>query len=277
MGDRYLTDLAAVCRGTGLAVVEVDGWQSRARGSGGYNPGCPDHVMIHHTASPPSADGWDDVNYCTFGDEDAPLCNLYLDRAGTVYVCAAGATNTNGSGQDPCGVCPDDSMNSHAVGIEAGNDGTGERWPDTQLDAFLTVCSALCAHYAIPVSRVHGHAEWAPSRKVDPAGPARYATGAATWDLDAFRADLTAGPPLLPDTDGDDELNQDQANELHAAYLNSDWTWAKVQEIDAVIDGYLWPYVQTIEARCAAMQNAMIAAGIPVPMTATSAPPPRPE
>ena len=164
--------------------------------------------MIHHTASPPSADGWDDVNYCTFHDDDAPLCNLYLGRSGQVWVCAAGATNTNGSGRDPCGVTPDDSMNSHAIGIEAGNDGKGETWPDAQLDAYTRLATALCDHYGFGVGRIHGHAEWAPDRKVDPAGPPRYATGSATWDMDEFRADCDGAPVPLPppDTEDDDDM-----------------------------------------------------------------------
>lgn len=224
MGDRYLTDLADVCRSAGLTVVEVDGWQSRARGSGGYNPGLPSHVMIHHTASGAGSDGWPDVNYCTFSDDDAPLCNLYLDRAGTVYVCAGGATNTNGSGQDPCGITPDDSMNSAAIGLEAGNNGSGEHWPDAQLDSYLALVVALCGHYAIPNHRVHGHAEWAPQRKVDPAGPPRYAVGADTWDMDAFRGDCAAGPPApQPEEDMTPEQAA-QLNDVTAKVLDL-WYW----------------------------------------------------
>ena len=198
MGERYLVELAQVLRDAGLAVEEVDGWEHRARGSGGYGSGLPSHLMIHHTASGPGSDGWPDVEYCCFGDEDAPLCNLYVDRQGVVYVCAAGATNCNGSGHDPCGWTNDDSMNSAAISIEAGNDGQGERWPDEQLDAYTTLCAALCAAYAIPTARVHAHAEWAPDRKVDPAGPARYAAGAGTWDMDSFRSDCAGGDDTQP-------------------------------------------------------------------------------
>lgn len=195
MGDRYLVDLADVCRRSGRPVVDVDGWQTRSRGSGGYDDAKPDHVMVHHTASPPSSDGWPDVEYCTFWDDDAPLCNLYLDRAGTIYVCAAGATNTNGAGSDPCRHIADDTMNTAAIGIEAGNDGRGERWPAAQLDAYVATCAELCAGYAIPTGRIHAHAEWAPARKTDPAGPDRYAAGAGTWTMDAFRADCAGAPP----------------------------------------------------------------------------------
>lgn len=208
MGARYLTELADVCRAAGLSLTEVDGWETRARGSGGYATGCPTHIMIHHTASPSSADGWPDVNYCTFNDDDAPLCNIYLGRSGQVWVCAAGATNTNGSGRDPCGVTPDDSMNSHAIGIEAGNDGRGEPWPDAQLDAYVRLAAALADHYGLGAGRIHAHAEWAPDRKVDPAGPPRYAVGAATWNMADFRSDCDGvaptpfpPPPLDPEED----------------------------------------------------------------------------
>ena len=211
MGSRYLTDLADVCRRTGLPVIEVDGWQQRARGSGGYDAGRPNHVIIHHTASGPSSDGWPDVNYCCFGDDDSPIGNLYLSRDGTVYVMAGGASNTNGSGQDPCGITPDDSMNSHSIAIEAGNNGTGEPWPDAQQDAYLALVSALLEAYGIPAGQVHSHAEWAPGRKVDPAGPSRWAYGSATWDEDAFRGDLdddTGGSMALTERELRDQYDR---------------------------------------------------------------------
>src|SRR5580765_7732140 len=118
MTGRYLTDLADVCRRTGLVVHEQDGWQTRARSSGGYADGQPDHVMIHHTASNPSTDGWPDCDYCSFNSDIAPVTNLYLSRRGEVYILAAGATNTNGSGTDPCGHVDDDTMSTHAIAIE---------------------------------------------------------------------------------------------------------------------------------------------------------------
>jgi hypothetical protein len=203
MGARYLTDLADVCRGAGLSVTEVDGWPTRARGSGGYDSGKPNHVMVHHTASGPSQDGWPDVNYIATGSQDAPLSNLYLGRSGQIWVIAAGATNTNGSGQDPCAVVADDSMNAAAVGIEAGNDGVGEPWPDAQLDAYVRLVAALCDHYGIANHCVHAHFEWT-TRKIDCAGPPRYATGSASWDMDAFRADCAGTGPTPQPPEEDD-------------------------------------------------------------------------
>ena len=186
MGDRYLTDLAHVLRQGGLDVVEVDGWESRARGSGGYGPGDPSVVMVHHTGSPPSSSGEGDANYCTFGDSDAPLANLCLDRDGVWWVCAAGATNTNGKG-GPLGSVPADCMNTAAIGVEA-NGGYGSPWPAVQTSSYTAGALALCDAYGIV--EVYGHAEWAPDRKVDPAGPSPWATGNDTWDMGAFRADV---------------------------------------------------------------------------------------
>jgi hypothetical protein len=186
---RYLTDLADVLRRAGLEVVELDGWQTRARGSGGYADGCPDTVMVHHTASPPSASGESDANYCTFGDEDAPLANVCLDRDGIWWVCAAGATNTNGKGGPLAGV-PADSMNTHAIGVEA-NGGYGHDWPQVQCDSYLVGVRQLKTAYGCP--NVFAHFEWAPDRKIDPAGPSPWATGNTSWNMDAFRADLAGG------------------------------------------------------------------------------------
>ena len=192
MSSRYLLDLADVCRTTGYNVIEVDDWQYRARGSGGYEPGEPGHVICHHTASGPSSDGWPDVNYMVYGHTDAPCGNLYIARTGDIYVMAGGAANTSGSGSDPCGRVPDDGMNARSIAIEAGNGGTGEPWPEAQQDCYRWLVAALCNAYGIAPAQVHSHFEWAPGRKIDPAGESRYATGAAMWDMDAFRVDVAS-------------------------------------------------------------------------------------
>jgi hypothetical protein len=215
MSGRYLTDLAFVVRAAGLDVIEMDGWQTRARSSGGYSSGRPTHVMVHHTASGPSSDGWPDANYCTHGSDNRPVANLYLNRAGTVWVMAAGATNTNGQG-GPLDNVPADSMNSYAIGIEAGNNGTGEVWPVAQQDGYLWLCQALCATYAIPHSHVRSHAEWSPGRKIDPAGPSRWAPG-GTWPMHEFRDDL-ATLPLGDDMTPDQER---MLREIHAAVFGT--------------------------------------------------------
>lgn len=212
----YLHDLADVCRRTGFQVIEVEGWQERARGgsgghdTNGYQTGKPNHVMCHHTASGASMDGWGDVNYMTFNHQDAPLCNLYIARNGAIYVCAGGATNTNGSGSDPCGTTSDDSMNSSAIGIEVGNNGVGEQYPDQQQDSYVALCRALCDAYIDGnYGRCHAHFEWAPTRKIDNAGNSRYANGSASWNMDQFRADVAASS-----TPEEGDLTPEQATQL---------------------------------------------------------------
>lgn len=209
MSGRYLTDLDDVVRGAGLVCQLEPGWETRSRSSGGYASGRPTHVMVHHTASGPGSDGQADVNYCCYGSGDRPLANLYLARSGKVWVMAAGCTNTNGKG-GPIDNVPADSMNTYAVGIEAANGGTGEPWPGAQTNAYVALVDALCAAYGIPNGHVRAHAEWAPGRKIDPAGPSPWATGGATWNMPAFRSSCasSAGPGPAPGPEPGPDLEQ---------------------------------------------------------------------
>jgi LysM repeat protein len=187
---RFLTDLGDVLRAAGHQVQEVDGWQQRARRSGGY-PGAPAAIIIHHTASKKPWDGDRDVKFLTFDCDAAPLANLYLDRGGQWWVLAAGATNTNGKG-GPLGSIPADKANSRVIGIEAGNDGVGEPWPEVMQDAYLSGVAALADAYGVATNHVFAHHEWAPGRKIDPAGPNRFGTVGRnqSWDMNAFREQL---------------------------------------------------------------------------------------
>jgi len=226
VSGRYLTDLADVLRGAGLRVVEYDGWQTRARGSGGFDGDRPWCVMWHHTAS--EADVEDDATYCAEGDPDAPVCNLLIGGDGEVWVIAAGASNTNGKGYSLSfsrGRVPDDQMNTHAIGIEICNNGVGETYPQAQIDAAFTASLAICSAYGLDPTDAATHAAWAPDRKIDPATAAA-ATGfwpssinsSGTWSLDDLILELLArsgsqpvpplpgpdpAPPLPPPKDDD--------------------------------------------------------------------------
>ena len=170
MGSRYLTELANWCRAAGLATIEVDGWQHRARSSGGYEADRPWVVAWHHTASATSPEN--DVNYICYGSPDAPISNLLLDRGGMVWVCAGGATNTNGKGGPypvTRGTVPKDSMNTHAVSIEAANNGVGEWWPQQQIDAYFVLSLMLAERLGLAPDDICEHQVWAPDRKIDPA------------------------------------------------------------------------------------------------------------
>jgi hypothetical protein len=192
MTGRYLTDLADVIRAAGCTVVEYSGWQYRARSSGGYSDGRPLCVMWHHTAS--QTDPANDAYYMCEVDEARPVANLLIARTGDVWVLAAGATNTNGSGdgrQFSTGWVDDDNMNACAIGMELANSGTGEIYPAAQIDAAFAASNACALAYRFDPGDVCTHYEWAPSRKIDPATAdavdgnwaPRPCTSSGTWEL----------------------------------------------------------------------------------------------
>jgi N-acetylmuramoyl-L-alanine amidase len=213
-GQRYLIELADVIRSAGLEVVEVDGWQTRARGSGGYDGTYPWCVMWHHTASDTSAEN--DVGYICYGCPDAPVANLYLARDGVVWVCAAGATNTNGTGGPMMmskGVVPADDMNRAAVSVEMANNGVGQAWPQVQVDAMFRLSLALTDWLGLRPDDVAGHYDWTPGRKIDPAradavqGPwqPRSVNSSGTWSIDDIRDELWLRSEHLPPPQQEDD------------------------------------------------------------------------
>jgi len=215
MGARYLTDMAAVLAAAGLTVTEQDGWQTRARSSGGFDGDRPWCIMWHHAASAPGASAESVANYASYGSDVAPVCNLVLGRDGAVIVCAAGATNTNGKGNAlpmSRGVVPVDSMNSHAIGIEAVNTGVGEAWPAVQIDAYFRINNALTDAYGLVPTDLSSHAAYAPGRKIDPATAAAvqgaWHPGAintsGTWSVSDMRAEALARWATPPLPQGDD-------------------------------------------------------------------------
>lgn len=154
-------DLLAALAGTGLTVVEHDGW--RTRGSVTFTP----RVVVRHATITPRS--WSDSKTCRLlidGYEGlpGPLCQIGLDRRGRVHLIASGRANHAGQGGwDHL------SGNSTALGVEAFNDGK-EPWPQEQLDAWDVLDAALLAHLDLPAGRLCSHAEWAPTRKTDPRG-----------------------------------------------------------------------------------------------------------
>lgn len=189
-------------RDAGLSVIEYEGWQTRSRSSGGF-AAYPLCVMWHHTASPASWNGQKDADYIATGDSDAPLANLYIDRAGTVYVIAAGATNTNGKGKAITfsrGTVPADGMNTRALGVEMGNDGVGEMWPEVQVDAMFTISNVCNSKFGNRPDDLCTHNFYAPDRKIDPARAEAVAgrwaplpcNSSGSWDRAALQAQALA-------------------------------------------------------------------------------------
>jgi len=222
-----LTDLgdaltAAGIPWTGIPATVYDptgasGWQTRSRpeSTGNFDP---QGILCHHTASPSTTTDRVDLQCILAGNSSAPgpISQLYIGRTGTVYVVAAGRANHGGKGRRPgidTGGCND--MNAALLGIEAGNNGVGEVWPDVQTDIYGAVVAALCNHYGWDIAtQVFLHATTGPpnggcNSKIDPAGPWQRQpnlVGSTTWSLDTWRAfcieaDGGPVPPIPPAPD----------------------------------------------------------------------------
>lgn len=199
-----LTWLADVLRAEGRVVVEVSGWQTR--GTGAFSTALG--VLLHHTAGAATGN-FPSLPVLVSGRAGlpGPLANLGLARDGTWYVIAAGRANHAGAGVLP--FCPRNQGNEHLIGVEAESTGRGD-WTGAQLDSYPRGVAALLRHLGLDASRAAGHKEWAPSRKIDPAG----------WpgDLAGFRRTvqtlLTEGDFLMALSDGEQREMLDGVREL---------------------------------------------------------------
>lgn len=162
----YMTWLADVIREAGLDVQEESGWRTRSATRAGMSD--IRGVIMHHTAGPATGN-YPSLNTVKNGRPGipGPLSQLGLARDGTVIVMAAGSANHAGNGSWP-GI-PTNNGNPHLIGIEAESTGRGD-WTKAQLDTYPRLVAALLKHLGLPVSRAIAHMEWAPARKIDPAG-----------------------------------------------------------------------------------------------------------
>ncbi len=200
--------LPDVLRAAGLTVVETAGWQTR-----GYELDAVEGVGAHHTASPSTSTLATNLHVVTNGNAVAPgpIAQLLLWRDGTFYVIASGRANHAGAG-GPLGSWLPASVpgvvspaNRRTLGIEAVNSGVGEVWSPAMLDAYEIGTAAILRHIGHGADRAFTHQEYAPTRKIDPAGPTggRIATlpGSLTWSPSAWRARVASRltPPVQED------------------------------------------------------------------------------
>jgi len=235
----YYTDMLDVLRSAGCKVAEnstTNGWQKRARSSGGF-PSAPLGIQWHHTAS--STSPANDLHWQIVGCPDSPVGNMLLDRTGTYWPVAAGAANTAGKGGPLAmsrGTIPLDSANSRTFAIEAANNGVGEAWPTAQIDAYFAGSNALNARFGNAPSDVFNHQTWAPTRKIDPATSGAVqggwrpgsSTSSGTWAQGDVCGECTrragsAPAPRPPTPDGgDDDM---KASVIKGDGSDSYWAW----------------------------------------------------
>lgn len=151
------TWLADVLRDAGLTVVEMDGWETR-----GGELSTIRGVVAHHTATSVMSSDSNVARLLRDGRSDlkGPLAQLGLDRSGRFWLVASGRCSHNGHGE----------WGNQSIGIEAFNNGTGEMWPELQLDAFRRGTAAILRKLGLSACCVKAHRETDPRRKTDPAG-----------------------------------------------------------------------------------------------------------
>lgn len=185
-------NLPQILRAAGLVVVEHDGWRTRGRpaSTGRF---APVGVLCHHTATGPRTSDAAVVRLLIEGRTDlaGPLCHLGLDRQGRVHIIAAGRANHAGKAKASGTVAAGDG-NELYIGIEAFNDGVGEKWGKVQYDAYVLLAATLSEKVTKNSAQtVRGHKETSVTGKIDP-----------TFNMDVFRDKVAAEmrPKLEPKT-----------------------------------------------------------------------------
>ena len=181
----------------------------------------------------------------TFNADAAPLANLPV-APGTVWACAAGATNTNGSGVDlrTCRPGHDERVGDR--------DRSGKRRCRRTVAGRATrrlrnPGARACSHYGIRVDQVHAHFEYAPGRKIDPAThPGTWCIGGASWDMTvpaAMTVMAKPEPPTPPDLPEDDDMTPFLIQHTDTGWHALVYGDGKVTGID---NGNTGPWIETV-------------------------------
>jgi hypothetical protein len=125
------------------------------------------------------------------------------------------------------GVVPQDQMNTHAVGIEAANNGVGEPWTQQQIDAYFKLSLALTRNLGLGPADVCSHQRYAPDRKVDPAtaaavqGPWRPGSvnSSGSWNNDHIQAECIERSAPLPPPEEDVQVVEIQVDGANASFI----------------------------------------------------------
>lgn len=178
--SRLPDDLPTILRSHGLKVVVVPGWRKRGRpaSTGGFSPV---GVLCHHTATAVQVLVASVLRLLVGGRSDlpGPLAQLGLGRDGTVYIIAAGRANHAGKAKSSGTVAAGDG-NELYIGIEAFNNGVGEKFSAVQYAAYVLLCAVLSVEITKnSANTVRGHKETSVTGKIDP-----------TFDMDKFRNEV---------------------------------------------------------------------------------------
>ena len=130
-------------------------------GTTNFNLRKPNYVIIHHTAQNSCTQ-----TYKTFTTPSTEVSAHYvICRDGTITQMLNDYMRAWHAGAGKWGNVTD--INSASIGIELDNNGS-ESFSDSQISSLLTLLDKLKKAYNIPASNFIGHADIAPTRKVDP-------------------------------------------------------------------------------------------------------------
>lgn len=205
MGNIWLhkTRFADYCKKWGLRADFASDYEKRSRSSGGYDSMMG--MVCHHAASNKNSTLSGALHWATVSSPVKPVGSGTVSRkkdGPKILIWASGATNTAGKGGARLttrGVIPKDAANRVTFNIEAENNGTDEGWAEEVCDIYVLLACVWMdwATHETPgapvqVGDIMAHFEWAPGRKIDPAGASRfngYVKG-AKWNMDLFRAEV---------------------------------------------------------------------------------------
>ncbi len=125
----------------------------------------PDILLLHYTgmASAEKACAW----LCA--PESKVSCHYLIDEQGRITQMVDEADRAWHAGESSWE--GDDDINSRSIGIEIQNPGHGGGYPDfpaVQMAGVAALCQDICTRHKIAPSRVLGHSDVAPGRKIDP-------------------------------------------------------------------------------------------------------------
>jgi N-acetylmuramoyl-L-alanine amidase len=134
---------------------------ARWQASPSFDERRPNVIVLHYTGGASLENGIRDLTE----PQMRVSAHYVVGRDGSLYQLVDERKRAWHAGESRWG--NDTDLNSTSIGIEIDNDGV-EPYPDVQIDALLALLRDLVERHRIPQENVVGHADVAPSRKVDP-------------------------------------------------------------------------------------------------------------